>query len=236
MILGHHARQLGHDFGSVITWRMRATQYFTMNEASGALVNRGSTGTTHNASTTGSPTYGDAGLISGTALTFNGSSQYAATPNTIGGSNDVWTAGVWFKSSSASTVKTFLTIRSSASGLANEATLVLILNHPSVGNLTVQGFGSNSVTASGSSYNDNARHLAIISISASLVFLWIDGAFIGSGAHGSVGVANVSMGLAANVSSTPIQHFPGTLDEAFALRTIAMNNANALTIYNAGIR
>jgi hypothetical protein len=235
-------RQYGHDFKSRLM-QLKPRLYFDMNEASGStLVNRGSIGISFNATITGTPTYQAAPLVrdNGFAMTFSGSANRAATPNSasIGDALGVHTIGAWIAWTSTTAAITPLSLRSSASGVSTNAPLVIICNHTATGKITLQGFGSNSVTTSGSSYNDGNPHLVIgaINSAGTAALLWVDGVAIGSGALGSRAASNLALGMGANVSNTPVQHFPGTIDNAFHIPFITFTDAMALALYNAGIR
>jgi hypothetical protein len=235
-------RQYGHDFKSRVM-QLKPRLYFDMGEASGStLVNRGSLGPAFNATITGTPTYQAAPLVRDNdySMTFNGSSSYAATvaSSTIGDALGVHAIGCWASWTSAATVLGVITLRGTA-GTSPTAPLVVIANWPSVGNISVAAFANTpTITANSVAYNDGNKHFITASINqaGSQVILWVDGVRIGAAAHGSKAAASLRLGIGANVASSAIQFFPGTIDNVFHIPALELTDAMVLALYNAGIR
>jgi hypothetical protein len=234
-------RQYGHDFKSR-AMNLRPSLYFDLDESAGPLVNRGHLGISFGATLTGTPTFQAAPLVEndGYAMTFSGSSNYAATvaSASIGNAIGVHTIGCWVKWTSTTTTLAPLSLRNSAAGVNTSAPLIILCNQPTAGKITGWSFGNSVAVTSGSTYNDGNRHLIIIGLDSSgtVMSLWVDGAFIGSGAVGTRASANLAFGIGANIANTPLQFFPGTIDEAFYIPSIVFTDAMALALYNAGIR
>jgi hypothetical protein len=243
MIFSASHRQYGHDFKSRVL-NLSPRCYFEMNEASGStLVNRGSLGPAFNATITGTPTYQASPLLRNkdSAMTFDGATSYAATATSasIGVDTSPNTIGCWAKWTSTATTLGVMTLRGTG-GINGDAPLVVLVNWPSVGNISVAMFNNTAtVTASAMAYNDGNPHMIIAGTNAAVTHcsLWVDGALIGTGAGGGVGVTNdLRLGIGANVFSSANLFFPGTIDDPFHIPLYVMTDAKALALYNAGIR
>jgi hypothetical protein len=243
MIFCAPRRQYGHDFKSRVM-QLKPRLYFDMDEGSGsALVNRGGLGIYIGATITSTPTYQDPALVrdNGFAMTFNGSSSYAATAasGTIGDALGVHAIGCWASWTSVTTTLGLMTLRGTG-GTNGDAPLVVLVNWPSVGNISV-ACNNNvaTVTASSVGYNDGNKHFIVAGINTAGTqgILWVDGARIGAAAVGGTrGAGNLRLGLGANVFSGANLFYPGTIDNAFHIPSIELTDAMVLALYNAGIR
>lgn len=242
MIFSASHLQYGHDFKSRVM-QLQPKLYFDLGEASGAtIVNRGYLGASFNGTITGTPTYQAAPLVANHdfAMTFSGSTNYAKTVSSasIGDATGVHTIGAWLKWTSTSTTLSALTLRDSGAGTNTTAPLIIICNQPTAGKISGFGFGSASVATTAATFNDGNPHLVIAAIDSggSNLILWVDGVRIGSGAVGTKASANLALGIGANTASSPLQFFPGTIDEAFHIPFLTFTDGMALALYNAGTR
>jgi hypothetical protein len=194
-----------------------------LNESPGAGANgfadasgSGNTGTAQAGASTDTVT-----AVSGKGYVLNGSSKYVSSATSITNSPSTFTVSAWFKSTTGSGGKILGmgTAQTGSSGgydrhiyMANDGKIYWGINKNNSGTLTT--------VASASSYNDGNWHLATGRLSASGMFLYVDGTQVGTDATVTSAQTNASAYWRAGYDnlnfwgSAPSSYwFNGSLDE-----------------------
>lgn len=172
----------------------------------------------------------------GSALTFNGSSQYISTTNAYTNPNN-FTISVWFRTSTSSGGK-IIGFGTSQTGLSGQYDRHIYMN--TAGQLYF-GVYPNAVQTinSTASYNDNAWHLATATLSStSGMALYVDGTLVASNpavtsAENYTGYWRIGYDNNNGWTSQPSSfYFNGTLDDVLIYHE-ALSPAQVATLYNS---
>lgn len=201
-----------------------ATAYdMSTNEDNGSLIN--------------SPTW-TTGEV-GDAITFNGSSQYMATSNSLAGPN-TFTAEFWFKTASSyGSGGELLGFGSSQTGASTTNDRVIYLTNAGKVTFGVDPSGTDETIQTTSAYNDGAWHYVAVSLGSAGMQLYVDGTLQAQNAAYTTGASDTGywrMGydsLTGWPSAPTSNYVAATVDEAH-IYTRDLATAEIAADYSAG--
>ena len=188
--------------------------YWRLGDASGTTM-ADSSGNSRSGTYVGSPTLGVAGLVSGdtdTAVTFNGSTQYATVPN-----------GSWMNTSTALTCEAI--VKTSNTGtisiIDRDNTTRHFQFRMNSGKLEfIVLFGGINTLTGATTISNGVKHHVAATYDGTTMRIYVDGASDGTLARsGVIGSSTDGLTVAANTGGA-FQRFNGTLDECAYYTTV----------------
>lgn len=210
------------------------TVYYRLNEASGTLVNSGSTASRDGTGT--GLTYGATKIPTRspkTSVSFTGASLVSVTDGVIGGSTPEFSAGIWIKTTDAvSTMHLFQQMDASNSGGGFRIYLVNGTSLRSEGK-TSAGVTDWTLTVGLVDINDGIPILVGLTVTSTLVYLYVNGVYLGSTTRvGGTWSATSDIFIGGNYDGSA--DYTGTASDAFITST-PLTQHNWVKIYRNGM-
>lgn len=190
--------------------------YYRMDEASGVLVNSGSTAS-RNITTATNLTYGQTKIATRSpknAITFNGTTTVAeTTAGVIGGVNPTFSIGCWIRTTDASGIDTLIAQRDGGQGFQFYIDSGEYLGFQGVATSGLNDFSMLSSPVR--SINDNVNHYVSATVYSNTVILYCDGAEVGNFAGRSGGTWSATPKIFLGQTFGPTERYTGTMSDAF---------------------
>lgn len=216
--------------------------YWRLGESAGAVAQEDSD--TYDMDYVGSPTLGSTGLINDadTAVTFNGSSQYAWWTGTHFRSGDTQgSIELWFKTSASATQWIFHAGNDGVVGVGPYMGIVILSTGAIRFQVDKADSGASFIETNTTGYNDGAEHHVVATSNGTTWKLYVDGSeasvtLTGSNTGDWFGdlVSNDNVAIAAAKNDTVSGYFNGVVDEV-AIYSSVLSSAAISDHYNAGL-
>jgi hypothetical protein len=203
--------------------------YWRLNEPNGTVATDSSANANHG-EIFGSPTMGAAGptvYTDGTSITFNGTDQYVTIPE-IDITNKSFSVEAWIKPASADVSNSVWFAAWTANDLRQHLHLWINDAHT---NLNLNYYIDDFTVTMPSGFAFDAWNHVVVTYASSTTSLYLNGAFVSSGAHGPFTGASPSVWIARHNTG---DYFGGGISDVAVYTDVALNADAVLSHYTVG--